>query len=361
MEDPRLLASFHFKLFELLNQMEDLLEYLPYKEPKSDTISKMGQALRAYITIKPDVHSEFFTVIERIRSDISFKTMTDQFEDMAQTQTFYERKGFYIFSNAYTRLLDKDEFDLAVLCASELKEVGRVAIQQADDDLIDFVGICFNTFLRFGLKHGLKHAELRNIYNLAFHYGEFIKILIENRRAGQLKQCCQYLKMYSIELANHSRNVPSFTFLVTVLSAEINRILIQLCEDRWPTEFQANILDLLLQIDQPFEADVIPQTMSGARTMQLSLSLYYLSVGQKDVVDHILSDMIQAYQGMGRDPLIKAVESACGLLRHASPKFWEYTDRGSSNLYYTPHQAYVPHLLELFYHQLEQSMYLVKE
>lgn len=83
-------------------------------------------------------------------------------------------------------------------------------------------------------------------------------------------------------------------------------------------------------------------------------------MGQKDVVDHILSDMIQAYQGMGRDPLIKAVESACGLLRHASPKFWEYTDRGSSNLYYTPHQAYVPHLLELFYHQLEQSTYLVK-
>ncbi len=195
MEDPRLLASFHFKLFELLNHMEDLLEYLPYKEPKSDTISKMGQALRAYITIKPDIHSEFFTVTERIRSDISFKMMTDQFEDMAQTQTFYERKGFYIFSNAYTWLLDKDEFDLAVLCASELKEVVRVAIQQADDDLIDFVGICFNTFLRFGLKHGLKHAELRNIYNLAFHYGEFIKILIENRRAGQLKQCCQYLKL----------------------------------------------------------------------------------------------------------------------------------------------------------------------
>jgi hypothetical protein len=360
MEDAKLLTAFHFKLFESLNQMDDLLEYLPYKEPKSDIISKMGEALRSYIAIKPGIPSVFFTVTERIRSDISFKTMTDQFDEMARTQIFYERKGIYTYCNAYTQLLDKDEFDLAVLCASELKDIGRVAIQNADDDLIEFVGICFNTFLRFGIKHGLKNSEPRNIYNLAFHYGEFIKILIDSHRAEPLKQCCQYLKMYSIELANYSRNVPSFAFLVTVLSAEINRVLIQLCENGWPSEFQDDMLDLLLQIDGPSEAGVTPQTMSGARTMQISLSLYYLSVGRKDLVDCILNDLIQEYQGMGRGPLIKAVEAACGLLRHAKPKFWEYTDRGSSNLFYSPHQAYVPNLLDLVYKRLEQSRLVVR-
>ena len=355
MEDPKLLATFHFKLFESLNQMDDLLEYLPYKEPKSDILSKMGEALRTYVAIKPHIPLAFFTVTERIRSDISYKTMTDQFDDMARTQTFYERKVFYIFSNAYTQLLVRDEFDLAVLCASELKEAGRVAIHNSDDDLIDFVGICFNTFLRFGIKHGLKNAEPRNIYNLAFHYGEFIKILIENQRAEQLKQCCQYLKMYSIELSSHSHNVPSFAFLVTVLSAEINQILIQLCEGNWPTEFQVAILDLLLQIDRPSEGGITPQTLSGARTMHLALALYYLSVGQKEMVNYILHDMIQEYQGMARHPFIKSVESACELLRHANPKFWEYTDRGSSNIFYSPHQAYVPGLLDLFYHQLAHA------
>ena len=129
------------------------------------------------------------------------------------------------------------------------------------------------------------------IYNLAFHDGEFIKILIEKHRVAPLKQCCQYLKMYGIELTNHSHNVPSFAFLVTVLSAEINRILIPLCEANWPPEFQDDILDLQLQIDGPCEAGNTPQTMSGARTMQISLSLYYRREGKKDMVDRILYNL----------------------------------------------------------------------
>ena len=255
MDTPKIVEEYQYKLFETLNQFDDLLEYLPFKEPKGEIISKISTAIREYVPLKNFMNPNFFKMSDRIRSDISFKTMIGQFDDIEQTKTFFEQKSFRLLGNAYLRFIKSNMFDLASLCVSELTKIGQTAIEESDDDLIDLAIIHFNTTLRLGINQLLNNNELKNIFNAIFHYGEFVSHLIRYQKEKYVSQCCRYLNIYSSEIYSHSRNVPSFMFLVEVFAAEMKAILTHLCEDNWPLDFQKNMLELLLLMDHPFNLD----------------------------------------------------------------------------------------------------------
>ena len=145
----------------------------------------MSILIREYVQIKPQINSQFFQIGSSICNDISFKTMIDQFQDMERSQTFYEQKGFRVLGNTYVQLLEQEEFELASLCASEMSRIGLVALNVQDDQLLNVIIVRYNTMLRFALKHGTKHNEARNLYNLAFHYKNFIEHLVG---FGKIKQ-----------------------------------------------------------------------------------------------------------------------------------------------------------------------------
>jgi hypothetical protein len=346
MATERGVGEIQFALFESLNQLDDLLEYVSFKEPKGDIIRKIGTSLQEYVAIKQHLPLTFFKVSERVREDISFKTLIGQFEDLEQTQTIYEQKGFRLLSNAYMRLLESWDFDLSALCVFEITEVGRTAVQHNDDRLIDLILVRLNTILRIGIKHGVRNSEARNLYNALFHYSQFIHVLVDSGNVDKANRACEYLKIYGSEIYRIGRENKSLAFLVDVIISEIKGILIHISEENWPLEQQARILGLMLQMDNmpgSERSDVESKKMiyDHVRKLQIALALHYIRTGSETLSEMIIGDILDDFDVLGERLFRNSVDSACQFLRIATPKFWEDTDRGDGNIYYTPDKEYI--------------------
>jgi hypothetical protein len=359
------ISNFQVQSFEAMNQLDDLLAYVSFKEPKGDIMNKISLSIQDYIRYKRplrDYAIEFFKIDAGIASDISFKTMTAQFEDMEKNQTFYEQKGFRLLGNAYIKLIEEDEFDLASLCAYELSQCGKVAIEEQDQPLMNVVLVRFNTLMRFGIKHGLKNKEARNIYNAVFHYSGYIHHIIESKDEKMIRESCKYFNIYVNEIYRHSRNETAFIFLVDVFTWEFKRILIELHKNNLDLSLQKDILNTFLRLDNLSDAyeDNPMQNRKfsgGVRGFQIALALYYLKVAQEGLARVIIEDILQDHQAMDTDVLRKTVHNSCEVLSRSSPTFWEDTDRGNSNLYFSEDKDQIPSFLEIFDQYISQKKY----
>ncbi|MCS6822189.1 MAG: hypothetical protein NZ551_10015 [Microscillaceae bacterium] len=349
--NSKLVQLFQYEMFEALNQLDDLLTYVTFKEPKGDILHKISLSIQTYISSKKNFAEEFFKISPKIRGDISFKTMTNQFEEMERTRTFYEQKGFRMLGNAYLNLIEANYFDLASLCVSELASCGKAAIDAEDYPLVSAVLVRFNTFLRFGIKHGLRHGEARNLYNSIFHYSDFLTYVVRTKNQEIIRNGCKYLNIYVREIYRHSQQKePSFIFLVDVFTWEMKKILIQLESDGLPLEFQEEMLGLFMQIDNLSDGDLsqAKKYNDGVRMLQVALSLYYIRKKQYSLAKVIIEDIANDAKYMGEKAIRNAVEATCHRLRISSPTFWEDTDRGNSNLYFSPDKEYIPAFLDIF-------------
>lgn len=359
------IAKFQFESFEALNQLDDLLAYVSFKEPKGDIMNKISLSIQNFIRYKKalrDYAPEFFKISARIAPDISFKTMTGQFDEMQRSQTFYEQKGFRLLGNAYIKLIEEDEFDLASLCAFELSQCGKVAIEENDMPLMNVVLIRYNTLMRFGIKHGLKNKEARNLYNAIFHYSGYIHHIIEAKDEKAIKESCKYFNIYVNEIYRHSRVEPAFIFLVDVFTWEFKRILIELHKNNLDLLLQKEILGMFLRLDNlsdAYEENPIQNRKfsGGVRGFQIALALYYLKVAQEGLARIIIEDILQDHQSMESEALRKTVHTSCEVLSRSSPTFWEDTDRGNSNLYFSEDKDQIPAFLEIFDNYISQKQH----
>ncbi|SFC13624.1 hypothetical protein SAMN05421780_10347 [Flexibacter flexilis DSM 6793] len=354
--DKHLIASYQYRMFESLNQLDDLLEYVEFKEPKGDIIHKIGQTVRYYVIKKAQINPAFFALSERIRNDISFKTMVGQFEEIQHTRIFYEQKAFRLLGNAYIKLIENGDFDLASLCAAEISECGAEAIRQKDDALLDAIIVRFNTLLRFGIKHGLRNGELRNIYNTVFHYSSLINEMVQAGKTAHIRRSCNYLKIYGSEIHRHAQKEPSFNFLVDVFALALKDILITLHYKQAEEKLQKEVLDFFLQLDSPpdlSDTGEVRGVSDGVRVLQVALALFYLSVEHLAFVDLIIKDLLEDEAILGKEKLLAGIVATGKRLQKSTPTFWEDTDRGNTNIYYSSHQMFIPVFVERFQKKLQ--------
>lgn len=348
-------SEYQFLLFEGLNQLDDLLKYVDFKEPKSDIINKVSLLMQQYLEIKKTINPHFFKISSKIRGDISFKTITEQFEEIEEKKIFYEHKTYRQFSNAYWHLIEKGEFDLASMCVFEIYQCGRAAIEQHDDEVINITLIRFNTILRFGIKLGLRENDARNIYNAVFYYGKFLDALVGYPNIEFVKQGAKYMNIYLNEVYRHSLNKDAFTFLVDVFAWELKRVLMKLHENQvsGDLELEREILGIFLKVDNL--GDLKHRAFStNIRILQIGLALYYLRKETYFLVDVIIRDILSDLEFMNVEQLKNAVESVCKRIETAAPTFWEDTDRGNLNLYFSEDKAFTSSFLEKFYALLEK-------
>ena len=263
-----------------------------------------------------------------------------------KNQTFYEQKCFRLLGNVYIKLLDEGSFDLSSLLAGELAHIGLIAIEKEDDNLVNVIIVRFNTLIRFATKHGTKNNEPRNLYNLAFHYGNFINYLVDHKKIQQVKQCLFYLRIYGIEIFKHGRNCPPLFFIVDVIAAEMKKILEKVFQYEWDHELQNGFLSEILMVDNP--PDINKEDLdkgilvnNGVRILQMGLALFYLREGMNDFVQRIVKDVLDDLEALGEASFYQVIEASSNRLKFSGPSFWEDTDRGSLNIYYTSNQDYV--------------------
>ena len=336
-------AKIQYELFEELNQLIDLLVYVPFKEPKAQVIEGIGALLRYYVKLKPKIPELFFKVDERIQDDISFRTMKNLMVEVEKTRTFYEQKSFRLIGNVYNVFLEAGEFDLSTMCVEQLSQVGKTAIACDDQELIEVITVRLNTHFRFALKHGQHHNEPRNLYNLVFYYGQFIGYLMEYKHVGRIKTCIGYFVFYAQQCFNAIQRAKSLAFILDVLAFEMQKLLIKIYQENWDRELQDEMLQKFLVFDnfQDMDKNFAVQFFSqnhGIRLLHIGLALFYLNQQEDEFALKIAKDTVQDMDLMGETLFNKTMSTIYARLQFSGPTFWEDTDRGNLNIYYTPYQ-----------------------
>ena len=116
------------------------------------------------------------------------------------------------------------------------------------------------------------------------------------------------------------------------------------------------LLQALMSLDrQPGlqDADPMGAIILGVRLIQVGMALYYMEAGMTDAVRFIIDDLQQDRAALGSDRFSKMIDVALQRLRTVGPGYWEDTDRGNENLYYTPYAAHIDEFQRLLADRLD--------
>ena len=340
MDDIKNVEHYQYQLMSTIDQFDDLLEYISFKEAQTEIIRRVGDTVRAYMRNKSFYDSRFFAATDTIRNNPTFRTYVEhQYKDLEDRKTFYEVKAFKMMGNAYIRKMENGEYELASLIASEVSSIGLLALDLKQNSLIVDINIRFNTFMRFAIKHAVRNNEPRNLYNLAFHYSALLKGYVDHNKEDLLKQGYFYFKFYSNEIYKQAAKNPSLYFIVDVLTAELKKITILISEETWDNQLQEHLLKEILQLDNPpdYSKEELDQSVNnGVRVLQIGLALHFIKINNINFAETIVSDVLDDLAFFDNQTYLKLMEGLYNRIRFSGPTFWEDTDRGNTNIYYTP-------------------------
>ncbi len=340
MDDIKNVEHYQYQLMSTIDQFDDLLEYISFKEAQTEIIRRVGDTVRGYMRNKSFYDSRFFAATYTIRNNPTFRTYVEhQYKDLEERKTFYEVKAFKMMGNAYIRKMENGEYELASLIASEVSSIGLLALDLKQDSLIVDINIRFNTFMRFAIKHAVRNNEPRNLYNLAFHYSALLKGYVDHNKEDLLKQSYFYFKFYSNEIYKQAAKNPSLYFIVDVLTAELKKITILISEETWDNQLQEHLLKEILQLDNPpdYSKEELDQSVNnGVRVLQIGLALHFIKINNINFAETIVSDVLDDLAFFDNQTYLKLMEGLYNRIRFSGPTFWEDTDRGNTNIYYTP-------------------------
>jgi hypothetical protein len=132
----------------------------------------------------------------------------------------------------------------------------------------------------------------------------------------------------------------------------MNKALILMHQKQWDAEFfqerfkEFLTLDNFQNVDRDFAVNFFSKNV-GVRLMHIGLALYFLDIGNEEKARQVAKDTMQDYQLLGHELFNKTMGMIFARLKFAGPAFWEDTDRGNLNMYYTPHPQHIERFQEL--------------
>ncbi len=290
-------------LFETINQLHDILQYVRFKEPKADIIHKFGKSLRFYLTRKKSFPHGYFGLGGEIRKDISFRTLAAKFPQVEAEQTFYEQKVLRIIGTSYLLLMQDGHFDLAS------------------------------------------------------HYSQLIDFLIKRNEVERIVECCNYFAFYGKEVRRLTHSEASFIFLIDAFATELKKILITLHDNRFDRELQLMVLKIFNELNSHQENGTADHRLAnnGSRLIQISLCLYYIYKMEEEFNEIIIQTMISDFSGMDEYAARRVIMQDCDRIKEEREEFWEDTDQGNSNIFYTPHKNELSKFSSYFLFKLQNS------
>ena len=360
MNDVKVIEHYQYQLMSTIDQFDDLLEYISFKEAQTEIIRSVGDTVKEYMRNKTSYDLRFFSATGTIRNNPTFRTYIEhQYKDIEDRKTFYEVKAFKMMGNAYIRKMENGEYELASLIANEISSVGILALELEQDDLIIDINIRFNTFMRFAIKHAVRNNEPRNLYNLAFHYSTLLQGYVDYNKIDLLKQGYFYFKFYSNEIYKQAANNPSLYFIVDVLTTELKKISILISEKKWDIELQEHLLKEILQLDNPpdYPKDDLDQSVNnGVRVLQIGLALHYIKIENFDFAETIVSDVLDDLAFFDNQTYLNLMEGLYNRIKFSGPTFWEDTDRGNTNIYFSPDSDKIDDFKKILSKQMKKRL-----
>ena len=360
MNDVKVIEHYQYQLMSTIDQFDDLLEYISFKEAQTEIIRSVGDTVKEYMRNKTSYDLRFFSATGTIRNNPTFRTYIEhQYKDIEDRKTFYEVKAFKMMGNAYIRKMENGEYELASLIANEISSVGILALELEQDDLIIDINIRFNTFMRFAIKHAVRNNEPRNLYNLAFHYSTLLQGYVDYNKIDLLKQGYFYFKFYSNEIYKQAANNPSLYFIVDVLTTELKKISILISEKEWDIELHEHLLKEILQLDNPpdYPKDDLDQSVNnGVRVLQIGLALHYIKIENFDFAETIVGDVLDDLAFFDNQTYLNLMEGLYNRIKFSGPTFWEDTDRGNTNIYFSPDSDKIDDFKKILSKQMKKRL-----
>ncbi len=87
---------------------------------------------------------------------------------------------------------------------------------------------------------------------------------------------------------------------------------------------------------------------NGLRQVQVALCLFYMKNKETEFIELIVFSMIRELEILEKSEASRAIYLACDKLAEASAEFWEETDQGNENIYYSPDKEELPRFLSYF-------------
>jgi len=166
-----------------------------------------------------------------------------------------------------------------------------------------------------------------------------LKGYVDHEKMDLLKQGYFYFKFYSNEIYKQAANNPSLYFIVDVLTTELKKISIIISENDWDNELQEHLLKEILQLDNPPDypkEDLDQSVNNGVRVLQIGLALHYIKIKKLDFAETIVSDVLDDLAYFDNQTYLNLMEGLYNRIKFSGPTFWEDTDRGNTNIYYSP-------------------------
>lgn len=357
--NPSRVRNYQHYLLDTINQLDDQLGFVQFKEAKSEIINRFGRSLRHYLRLKASIRPEYFSISQEIKHDISFKTLGESLNQIEFDQTFYEHKVFRILVGTYRDQVEKGYHDLASQCGNELAKIGITAMESNQPKSVELTLIQLNTIMRIGLKLATKTRDIRAVYNSVYHYSLLIKYFIEKGHKDYILKCCKYLSYYVRELYKLCVDQPHFRFLVDALFKELQVVLVRLNNHHFDIEFQEKILKIFAGLrPQNGQTNLNDLRTDGTRLIRIALILYYLDQNRESLADYLLEDMIDhlvKIKELTKNDIVHIVVDDCKRINESTPTFWEDTDRGNANIYHSPEKVQITNFIKLFHEKIGHS------
>ena len=104
MNDVKVIEHYQYQLMSTIDQFDDLLEYISFKEAQTEIIRSVGDTVKEYMRNKTSYDLRFFSATDTIRNNPTFRTYIEhQYKDIEHRKTFYEVKSFKMMGNAYKK------------------------------------------------------------------------------------------------------------------------------------------------------------------------------------------------------------------------------------------------------------------
>ena len=163
------------------------------------------------------------------------------------------------------------------------------------------------------MKHAQNSNEPRNLYNLVFHYGQFLGHLTESHQVDRVKSCIGHFVFYGQNCFNAIASSPSLSFILDVIAFEIQKLLINVFNKNWDRELQKDLLLKFLMFDnfQDIDRDFAKNFFSknqGIRILHIGLALFYLEQKEDEFTNMIANDTLQDLKLFGESLFSKTMK-----------------------------------------------------
>ena len=171
------------------------------------------------------------------------------------------------------------------------------------------------------------------------------------------------VKFYANDLYKNSIKNPSLYFIVDALSYELKNSLILIHKNNWNNDNQLYLLNLFFRLDNPpgYSKDEVDKGILGAnngtRRIQIGLALYYLSKNNIEYAKKVIVNFLDDLKFFDEKIFRQNLETQCFLLSIFKETFWEDTDRGNLNIYFSKNKSQIDKFKKLTQDLLEEKLH----